>query len=351
MNIFAMTSGQFTPSTRFRIRQHIVPLSKHGIEVCENYPLWSGEAPSWWKPDSIKVSHFPPAWPLYSVRAAIKIASRIPDIFTARHADILWLSRSLYPGLPTFERFLPKPVVLDIDDSVWQTPPFGVKQLSILASHADVITAGNSYLADWCSKFNKNIKILPTAIDTKRFFPKINSTDKNYIVGWTGTSRNYKYLYAISDALNIFFDHNPSAVLRIIADKPPLGIDLPKAKIDFRHWSEENEAKLVQSMHVGIMPLPLDDWTRGKCSFKMLQYMACGLPVVVSPVGMNMEILGRGNVGISASSIREWTDALVHLAENQDISQNLGAQGRIIVNDYYSREVVTKRLIQIFESI
>lgn len=350
MRVVALTSGRNTPSTRFRIRQHINPLSEYGIEVCEYLPLMDKEAPLWLKSSNFSSLKFLPVLPLSACRTAIKVISRIPGIVSAYNGDVLWLSRSLCPRFPTLERFLAKPLVLDVDDAVWCVQPFGAKVMSITAKRSDIVLAGNTYIANWFDKFNKNVVIIPTSIDEERFSPIHKPKNEKFIVGWTGTNGNFKYLYTIRDAIFKFLNYASNSVIRIVADKFPVNLNFPKEKIDFHYWSEDNEANLVQTMDVGIMPMPYNEWTHGKCAFKMLQYMACGLPVIVSPVGMNLEVLEKGALGIGALHEKDWTDALIHLYENRELCSQLGKNGRSVIESTYSRKLITKKLANIFLS-
>ncbi len=348
MKVVVLTTGRFTPSTRFRIRQHIKPLTEYGIQVREYSPFLNKGPPFLGVPRSMSVLQFPPAWPLVACQVVAQISTLIPGLLAARDADVLWLERGLYPGIPSFERFLSKPLVLDVDDAVWHARPFGERQMRLTAERADIITVCNSHLANWFSQYNKNIELVPTSVDGERFFPQTRTPRAEFIVGWTGTSSNFDCLYDIQEALGTFLRHAPSARLRVVADRPPLDLGLPTKRIDFHRWSEDNEVALVQSMDVGIMPMADSDWNRGKCAFKMLQYMACGLPVVASPVGMSAEVLGCGELGYPASTLSEWTDALVHLYENPDVASRFGIAGRAVFERTYSRKVVTEKLARIF---
>jgi glycosyltransferase involved in cell wall biosynthesis len=122
-------------------------------------------------------------------------------------------------------------------------------------------------------------------------------------------------------------------------------------RIHYLPWSPEIEAQALHAMHVGLMPLPDDDWTRGKCSFKMLQYMSCGKPVVVSPVGMNAEILALGRVGLAAEKETDWYEALEYLYTHRADAQDCGKSGRSVVEAFFSRQVVSEKLSQVFQAL
>jgi glycosyltransferase involved in cell wall biosynthesis len=246
---------------------------------------------------------------------------------------------------------LGKPLILDVDDAVWLAEPFGARQMQRAAEHADAVVVCNTYLAEWFGRFCRRVELVPTPVDGDVFFPQQKPDDSSFVVGWTGTSANFHYLAMIKDALVSFLRHAPEARLRIVADHPPADLDLPAERVEFVRWSEANEATAVQTMDVGIMPLADDAWTRGKCALKVIQYMACGLPVVASPVGMTAEALDRGDVGLSARSEQQWVDALIFLYENRQKAKSLGAAGRVKFLEHYSRPAATGKLAGIFKSV
>ena len=133
-------------------------------------------------------------------------------------------------------------------------------------------------------------------MDTQRFIPALTKGNgERDVIEWTGTSDNFRYLYEIEPALAEVLKAYPGVTLRIIADARPSFCNIPEERIEFIRWSPENEVKGIQGMSIGIMPLEDSAWARGKCSFKMFQYMACGIPVVVSPIGMNVKVLSMGS--------------------------------------------------------
>ena len=198
------------------------------------------------------------------------------------------------------------------------------------------------------------MRIVPTAVDPDRYVARdaaVRDHAANFVIGWTGTAGNLKYLHAIETPLKRFLDEYPSAQILIVADEAPSFNELPVERVRFTRWSEEVEANAVQMMDVGIMPLPDDEWSRGKCSFKVLQYMACALPVIASPVGMNAEVLALGELGISAESDIEWYDALKLIYEDSGKAISFGRVGRSVVETFFSRDVVANQLAAIFKGL
>jgi len=343
IKVAALTSGKNVPSTRFRIRQHIQPLQELGIEVNEFVPAIDKYAPIPGWPNHLSQKYI---LPVYGVWQGIKLATRIPGIMGSWQSDITWLGRELLPGYLTLEKALGRPLILDVDDAIWLSRPFGLSAVTAIAKCAEVVMAGNEYLANWFATYAREVRVVPTAVDTVRYQPKPLSLtgDKPFVIGWLGTRSNLCYLEAIETPLSQIIKENKDVEILVMADKPPSFKQISADKINYIPWSIEKEVQAIQSMDVGIMPLPDTEWTKGKCSFKMLQYMACGMPVVVSPVGMNAEVLSMGSVGLPATNDAEWYEALKHFYINRTIGQQFGQNGRKIIEEHFSREVVTKRL-------
>lgn len=354
LRVAALTSGLDTPSSRFRIRQHIAPLAKHGILVREFRPSVDNNADRMLRtlrPKGTRIRNFPLIHPLYFGLLGLRLGARLPGVVASWRYDLTWLERGLCDGWPTLEPMLGKPLVLDVDDAVWLAEPFGARQMQRTAERADVVVVCNAYLAEWFGRFCRRIELVPTPVDGDFFFPVDKPDSGPFTVGWTGTSSNFRYLAMVTDALAKFFRHAPEARLRIVADQPPSDLALPSERIEFVRWSAANEATSVQTMDVGIMPLADDLWTRGKCGFKVIQYMACGVPVIASPVGMTAQILSRGEVGLSADTEQQWVDALIYLYEHREKAKGLGASGRTEFVNHYSRAAASEQLATIFKSL
>ena len=348
MDIAAITSGRNTPSTRFRIRQYIEPLSRAGINIKEYYPLIDKNAgiPSrlQWSnsPSFLRMSNS--AW-----RSA-KIACRLPGILASRRADATWLSRELLPGHYTLEKFLGTPLFFDVDDAIWQAKPHGKEVCRKIAEQAQAIIVCNDYLANWFSAYNSNIHIVPTSIDTDRFLPAAGQKeDETFIIGWTGSAGNLHYLYRIEDALHAFLSKHDARLL-IISDRAPNFQKLKDSWVRFVPWSPSIEASSIARMDVGLMPLPDSEWSKGKCAFKMLQYLACAVPCIASPVGMNEVVLSKASVGVSSNSTSEFYDALKTLYLDKTLRETLGSNGRMLVERLFSIKANTPILAEIFSS-
>lgn len=331
IKVAALTGGKYEPSARFRVRQLIPVLAQHGVEMHEFIP---------------SISKYPPESkllrPFWGTSA---LSARLPAVLATHCYDVVFLQRELISTFLTLEPLTKRPRVLDVDDAIFLHR--GGKFAKRLAQLSDLIVCGNYFLKEYFSSLNTNTIVIPTAIDTLRYTPgtrTIGSQDKP-VIGWIGTSGNLKYLYLIEEALQRVVRTFPNVTLRVVADKEPEFRGILKKRLEFVQWSPEEEVANLQTMTVGIMPLAETEWEKGKCSFKMLQYMACGVPVVVSPVGMNAQVLSLGDVGLSAKSQDEWVDALLKLLSlDEDERKRMGMIGRRIVERYFSIEVIAPLL-------
>lgn len=348
MRVAALTQGYLAPATRFRVRQHIPKLQNFGIDVAEYCPKISAYAGV-----PFNLDRWPrlARLPMVAAWQGLKIGLRIPHVYQTRKHGIIWLQRELLPGYLTLERILKSPLVFDVDDAIWLSRIYAAERVSKIAARATAIFAGNTYIAEWFSSFNNNIMVIPTAVDIHYFYPLEYIHKESFTVGWIGTSANLRYFEEIAPALIAFLEQHDDAVFFVVSDQAPRLPAVPEHQLRYLAWSEFIEAEAIQKMDVGIMPLPDNEWTRGKCSFKMLQYMACGIPVVVSPVGMNATVLGLGNIGFGVSTIDEWFDALNYLYQNRTVGREMGKRGRELVKENFSTDVVSQMIAEAFKSI
>lgn len=333
ITVAALTGSLDQPSSRFRLRQYVPRLAQQGVNVCEYIPFFGKSC---------------------GLPSPFKICSRIPALVHSRHADLVWMNKELVQGYETFERLLKHPRVMDVDDAIWLSRPFGFFTAADIARAMDAVIAGNDYLAEYFSRYCKAVYVVPTAIDLNRYKlrPKFGSeTPNKFVIGWTGLAYNYRYLKLIEEPLKRFLQDHPDAELQLVAQRSWKSRDIAPERIRFTPWSRETEATALHEMSVGVMPLPDDKWTHGKCSFKMLQYMAVGLPVVVSPVGMNKDVLAKANIGFGATSADEWYDALDTLYRDRLLQVKLGNTGRRVIEQYFSAATVADKLACILKNV
>jgi glycosyltransferase involved in cell wall biosynthesis len=244
----------------------------------------------------------------------------------------------------TLERLTARPRVLDVDDAIYLHRGGGFAQR--LAGMADLVICGNAYLANWFKRYARKVVILPTGIDTAVYCPSKSGRGRNGVIGWIGTAGNMKYLHAIEPALQRIVASNPDVTIRVISDAKPTFVGLTARNVEYKTWSASTEVDDIRGFDVGIMPLEDTPWTRGKCSFKMLQYMACGVPAIVSPVGTNTDVLNRGRCALAADTVPQWIEALSAALYEDSLRDDLIRTGRHVALNHFSIDVLAPQLAQ-----
>lgn len=280
------------------------------------------------------------------------IPKRVRDRFalfrSLRDADAVLLQRKLFTAAEVgLLRACARRLVFDFDDAVMfrdpsrHRPHSRVRRLRFRRTvrAADLVTAGNAYLLGLAEEDGKDTPVLlaPTPVDTGRYLPG-DAPPHGFRIGWIGSRSTRPFLSLLDPALADVARRRPDATLCVMADEPPPppgGL-----RLEFTPWSEDSEVAFLQSLHVGVMPLPDDPFSRGKCGFKLLQYMSCGLAVVASPVGVNVAMLANGETGLGARTAGEWGDALLALSENPGRRAALGAAGRKLAVSTWSTQVL-----------
>jgi glycosyltransferase involved in cell wall biosynthesis len=282
----------------------------------------------------------------------------------SRHYDAVVIHReAALVGPAIYERLLARtgiPLIYDFDDAIWsasQAMPHGplsrlhcFAKTSTICRIADACTAGNSFLADYALARNPHTFIVPTSIELSNYplVPEPSGTGK-FIVCWTGSATTLIHFELAREALERLAKLVPLLV-KVICSRPP---DRPIAGAEnlFVPWSADGEAEEVGSCHVGIMPLPDDEISRGKCAMKALQYMATGRPVVVSPVGANLEVVSDGVNGFLAGTTEEWVDRLLALQASAKLRAKLGLAARQTIEDKFSAELSAARFATAVHSV
>jgi len=274
-------------------------------------------------------------------------------LFSARGYDLVWVEKELFPFLPgpfeSWVRLAGVPYVVDYDDATFHTydlhPSALVRRalgnkLRPLLSAARMITVGNSYLADYAKRAGaRNVQVVPTVVDVRRYRVAEEPESKEIRIGWIGSPSTAVLLSLVREPLERLARELPLCLVTIGAGRSP-EIDVP---IEEHAWSEESEVPFLAGIHIGIMPLRDEPWQRGKCGYKLIQYMACGKPVVASPVGINRDIVTE-DVGYLAGDGALWYAALRDLAEDAALRNRLGRAGRLVVEERYSLQAVAPRL-------
>jgi glycosyltransferase involved in cell wall biosynthesis len=261
-------------------------------------------------------------------------------LYSTTAYDYTLISREILNGYPSFEDLVPKNLIYDIDDAIFLSSPATKNKTRKLVERAKVVFAGNQYLGNWCKSYSKNVHILPTAVDTDRFYPVLTKKTNTFVVGWSGTSAGIKYISEVESQLLHFFETHENAVLSVCSDRYPSELVKLAKYIRFEHWSAENEVRQIQSFNVGIMPMSHEDWALGKCSYKMLLYLSCAVPCCVTNWGMNSEILNQGLVGLGVDRGQDWCEALDFMYKSRFELQNQFPDCRLVVKKYYSVPVI-----------
>jgi glycosyltransferase involved in cell wall biosynthesis len=283
--------------------------------------------------------------------------SRIARLANSRSFDLLWIEKELLPWLPALAESLLAgqgiSYVVDYDDAIFhrydmhENPLIRAllgKSSDAVMRHATTVVVGNDYLAERARRAGASrIEYLPSVVDINRYSAG-GKTDKRFRIGWIGSPITVPYVGLIRDALEEASKKIDARLVLVGAgDQDPL----PGLEKDILPWSEDSEVANIQSFDVGIMPLPDGPFERGKCGYKLVQYMACGLPVIASPVGVNTRIVEQGKTGFLASSNADWVQALVMLSRNANMRNELGKAGRKKIEQEYSLQVAAPRLLEI----
>lgn len=215
--------------------------------------------------------------------------------------------------------------------------------------YADMVIAGNDYLGDFALKENARTHIIPTTVDTNRFTEKPPRIHSNQIIlGWIGSSSTLFYLENLKGLFDRVFERFPFTRLKIVADRFFECEEMPVIK---KPWKYDEEIDDLHSFDIGLMPLTDDPWSRGKCGFKILQYMALGIPSVCSPVGANRKIVSDGMNGFWAEDEDEWTEKMALLIQDRELRARIGRKGRETVAQYYATGANSDRLIALLLSL
>jgi len=356
VKIAAFTDHSFSPASRFRIRQYIPIFQNSGIEVHDYYRKLSTETAA--PRDSERRIRDSYGLLLKALsHESANVINRFHDSIKCNKYDVVWLSRQLIIGYPSFEFLIRKPLVYDIDDAIFLTGKLAHLQFRISIRRATAVIAGNDFLAEEASKYCKNIFVIPTAVDTLRWKPlamqkldvPINSDE--FIIGWSGTSSSFKYFLGLEQDIKRFLLQFPSAKLIFMSDKFPQELRLLSPYIKFVKWSVESEVKFVQSLDVGLMPIADDMWSKGKCAYKSLLYAACGVPVIMTPTGVNGQLLNQSDIGFSPENSGEWYEFLRALFLDRSLGKQLGKNGVELVERDYSINVCAPKIIEIMKQI
>jgi glycosyltransferase involved in cell wall biosynthesis len=347
--LFLPKYGRRAASSRLRFFQFLPYLESRGV-ICQVAPLFDDDYVA--RRGRTKAGAARAAG---LARLAGAFARRARLLRNARDFDLVFMHCEAFPYMPSvLERYMARhrlPYLVDYDDAIFHnydlnTNPLvrhllGNKIADILRGAAGVI-AGSEYLAEYARRVNDRVWVLPTVVDLDRYPVNVQTQSHvPYTVGWIGSFSTASYLKLVEEPLRMLSKAGGKFVA-VGARRPDLDIE----PMEFRAWSEETEIADGLSFDVGIMPVPDTPWARGKCGYKLIQYMACGLPVVASPVGVNCDIIEPGRTGFLAGTATEWQKSLETLRTNVSEARQMGQQGRRKVEEKYCLAVTAPQLLQ-----
>lgn len=334
---------------RFRVSQYIPYLRKAGFDVTVS-PFYSREYFAFvYQPGN------------YLRKAAGFIGltwRRVRELLAMRQYDLVLLYREAIPiGPPFVERWIRRlgiPIVYDFDDAIFLPAVSDAnKAFSFLKNPGRAsqilkisrrVSVGNEFLARYARQFNPGVTVIPTAVDTNKFVPRAivpPAEGRRLVVGWIGSPTTFQYLEGLKDVLAEVAARHPFTLKVSGAGRP---VVFPGVDVQVVPWSMADEVSLFNTCDIGVYPLTDDDWSRGKCGFKAIQCMACGVPVVASAVGVNTEIISHGVDSMLAATRQDWIDHLSRLLTDHDLRRRMAVAGRRTIQARYSLDVTAPQL-------
>jgi glycosyltransferase involved in cell wall biosynthesis len=311
------------PSSRYRIYQFLDLFKSSGVEVFIS-PLF----------DDAYFEILTEPEPAQTVKktayTSTRFRQRRQDL-KAHHGDLLVIEQQLFPYMPISveKKYLPSEYLLEFDDAIYLTHP---KKMPELIRKARAVITGNRTLAEYAGEYNSKVHVIPTVLNTDKFHPFSKRSKDKLILGWTGLEYNFKYLKIVTPVLQKLLAKYPLEIV-VLSGSPPKDFVLP---FRFVKWDREREVEQLNEFDIGIMPLEMDEWCKGKCGFKLLQYMAMEIPAVATPIGVNRQIIHHQRNGFLAEQMEDWVKHLSNLIENADLRKQIGEAGRSTVLEHYS---------------
>ncbi|MFH1005267.1 MAG: glycosyltransferase family 4 protein [Bacteroidota bacterium] len=344
-----------SPGQRFRFEQYFHFLHQNGYECHLSYLLHEKEDRIFYS----KGNHYKKVMII-----AKCFLRRMKDISKAKKYDIIFIQREAFmTGSVYFEKQfdkLGKKIIFDFDDAIWLpnvsewNKEFewikNSNKTKKIIELSDFVIAGNNYLANYARQFNQNVIVIPTTIDTdyhKKF--QSSKNDDKICIGWTGSHTTIKHFERSLSVLKKLKEKFGNKIyFKVIGD---VNYENKKLEIRVNTWNLQNEIKELSEIDIGIMPLPDDEWAKGKCGLKGLQYMALEIPPVMSPVGVNTEIVQDGVNGFLADSDEEWIEKISMLIESKDLRNKIGKEGRKTVIEKYSVNSQKEKYLKCFKEL
>ena len=339
---------------RFRIAQYVPYLRAAGFDVSIS---------SFYTPEFFRLVYRPGHYARKAASFVGLAARRVRELVDIGQYDLVWLYREAIPlGPPIIESLIARrgiPIVYDFDDAIFlPNVSEANKAFAFLKSpgrvasivrHSTHVVVGNEFLADYARRHNPAVTVIPTAVDTQRFIPQARDAARGgeLVVGWIGSPTTYPYLQSLADVLREVSSRIPFTLKVSGAGQP---VVMPGVNVQEVPWRLADEVSLFSSCDIGVYPLTDDDWARGKCGFKAIQCMACGVPVVAAAVGVNREIIRDGVNSFLATTRGEWVEKLSRLLSDAALREKLAAAGRRTIEEGYSLQVTAPRVAAVLAS-
>lgn len=344
-------------SSRYRVYQYIEYLDKEiNYEI---YPFMSDDIYNMFK----KGKNFS-----FILRVPNLVLKRIKVLFKCKKDDTVFIHRDIIPfGPMIFEKILKIKgckIILDLDDAVYcnETSEISSKKNRILYKFkygkrfntsiklADLVICGNRFIEEYVKKYNDNTIIIPTVIDTNKIESvKQVNLDEKLVIGWIGNPGNTTYVLNILSEINSVSKNNIKIIL--IGAKKFDNTVYENLDIEFYDWNLKDEYKLLKKCNIGIMPLNNSEWSKGKCGLKLLQYMAAGIPVIASDVGVNGDIVIEGYNGYLVNQKKSWSDIINYILDNNIDLKKMGDNSRKYVEENYSINAWKETFIETIKNI
>jgi glycosyltransferase involved in cell wall biosynthesis len=341
-------------SSRYRVYQYLPYLRSHGVDYVVS-PFMSKR---------LYALAFQPGRHLAKGMSSLAaILGRLGWLLQARRFDLVYLQRECLPfGPPVLERAFRRMglrTVFDYDDALFifkssERNPLVSKlrrpeKVLEIFQTVDCVLAGNDYLRDQAAQYCKDARTFLVAEDTCRVTkrPSHRQTERP-VLGWLGSTSTEKYLHLIAPALREVARRYPGMILRVVGGGR---FHCDAVTVEHHEWSLESEVSLLHNFDIGLMPLPLEEWSRGKSGGKARTYMAAGLPAVCTRIGFNGQLIQDGKTGFLVETMEEWTSALVRLIENMELRQRIGDAARREVEERYSLERLGPEFVKILREV
>lgn len=339
------------PSQRFRFEQQFENFTKNQIEYTE-FPFLT--------PQDFAQLYRPKRYFSKAIAIVLGFLKRFLMLFKLQSYDFVFIHREASPvGPPIFEwiivKVLKKKIIYDFDDAIWLANTSVANKIvanikwhqkvSSICTWAEKVSCGNAFLATYARQYNSKVVIVPTTVDTEKVHNKTKlQNSKELIIGWTGTHSTISYLYEFEELLHKL-QKTIAFSFHVISNKDP---EFKQLKYQYIAWQKETEIDDLLQFNIGIMPLKQDKWSAGKCGFKAIQYMALGIPAVVSNVGVNSKIVDNELNGFVCETNLEWEESLKILLKDEKLRVDFGKKAQEKIDGYYSKNAVQKIYLSLF---